>query len=106
MPGLAVLRVRLKRTAQELGLGLEEDWIRPMLKVRGLRVFELVLEGDGVCRDWSGEYWERLRELQGVLGKRLCEEGRMVGEVVTEASGCWKRRRMCVDGICCKRGVI
>ena len=76
-----------------------------MLRVRGLKRFELVVEGDGVYRDWSGEYCERLRELQTFLGKRLCEEGK-VGEVVTEASECWRRRRPCEGGICCRKGVV
>lgn len=76
-----------------------------MLRVRGLRLFELVLEGDGVYRDWSVEYRERLRELQGFLGERLCGD-RREGEVFLQTSTCWKKRTPCKDGICCKRGVV
>ena len=105
MPGLTILRVRLRRTVQELGLGTDENWIRPMLRVRGLRKFELELEGNGVYREWSAEYCERLRELQDFLRKTLCSE-RKVGEKYPEASTCWKRAMPCKDGICCKKGVV
>ena len=104
MPGLKILRVRLRRTAQELGLTTDENWIRPMLRVRGLRVFELELEGDGVYREWSAEYCEQLRGLQDSLGKTLCSE-RKVGETYPEVSSCWKRTMPCKDGICCKKVV-
>ena len=102
MPGLRVLRVQLERTGQQLGLTVEEDWIRPMLRVRGLRKFELVLEGNGVYHEWSPGYCEQLRELQEFLGRMLCSE-RKVGEEYLEASTCWKRERPCEDGICCKK---
>ena len=105
MPGLKVLKVRLMRTAQELGLGLEEDWIRPLLRVRGLKRFELVVEGDGVYRSWSAGYCDGLKELKAFLGERLCGEGKG-GEVVGEASECWRRRRRCEGGICCRKGVV
>ncbi|KAL9064749.1 MAG: hypothetical protein Q9161_008678 [Pseudevernia consocians] len=105
MSGLRFLRVQLRRTAPELGLGVGEDWIRPMLRVRGLSRFELVVEGNGVYREWSAGYCEQLRELQEFLGRTLCSE-RQVGEEYPEASTCWKRKRPCKDGICCKKEVI
>lgn len=105
MPALTTLRVHLCRKTQELGLGTDEDWIRPMLRVRGLRTFELELEGNGVCREWSAAYCERLRELQAFLARTLCSE-RKAGEMYPEASTCWKRAMRCKDGICCRKGVV
>ena len=105
MPALKILRVRLHRTAQELGLSTDENWIRPMLKVRGLKKFEFELTGSEVYREWSAEYREQLRGLQQFLGKTLCSE-RKVGEKYTEPSTCWKRRTPCKDGICCKKGMV
>lgn len=105
MPALKTLRVRLRRQTQELGLSTNENWIRPMLKVRGLKKFELELTGSGVYREWSAEYREQLRGLQEFLGKTLCSE-RMVGEKYLEPSTCWKRATRCKDGICCKKGVV
>ena len=105
MPGLRSLRVQLRRTAQQLGLTIDEDWIRPMLRVRGLRRFELVLDGNGEYHEWTAAYRQQLRELQRFLGRLLCGE-RTVGEEYPEASTCWKRQVPCEDGICCKRGGI
>lgn len=105
MPALKILRVRLRRTTQEMGLSIDENWIRPMLKVRGLRRFELEVQGNGVYRDWSAEYCEQLLELQEFLRKTLCSE-RVGGEKYPEPSICWKRKMPCKDGICCKKGVV
>lgn len=105
MPALRIVRVRLRRTAQELGLSTDEDWMRPMLRVRGLKRFDFTLEGNGVYREWSAEYCERLSGLQEYLSRTLCAE-RKVGESFPKPSTCWKTKRPCQDGICCKKGAL
>lgn len=105
MPALRILRVRLRRATQDLGLSTDENWIRPMLKVRGLKKFDLELIGSGVYREWSTEYREQLRDLQEFLARTLCSE-RKLGEEYPEPSTCWKRATRCKDGICCKKGVV
>lgn len=46
MPGLKNLKVRLSRYIDpHLVLDLDEDWVKPMLQMRGLDAFELQVEG-------------------------------------------------------------
>lgn len=73
MPGLKDLKVRLMKIYYPpLDLSLEEEWVKPMLKVRGLRRFELDL-AQGIGSDQStAEYNEKLDWFQNELQERMC----------------------------------
>lgn len=73
MLGLNDLEVRLvKSYFPPLNLALEEDWVKPMLGVRGLRRFEFDL-AQGIGSDQStAEYNENLERFQKELRTSVC----------------------------------
>lgn len=73
MPGLKDLKVHLtKLYFPQLGLALDEDWVKPMLKVRGLKKFEFDL-AQGIGSDEStAVYNEKLEWFQKELYASTC----------------------------------
>lgn len=73
MPGLRDLKVRLIRTCfPQLKLALEEDWVKPMLEVRGLRRFGFDLAQGIGSEDSTAEYNEMLEWFQNELQTSMC----------------------------------
>ena len=71
MPGLKDLHVCLTRTRSwDLKLDLNEEWLEPMLDVRGLRTFKFHLWGRH--EEYTDEYGNRLKWLQRYLEDKLC----------------------------------
>ena len=73
MPGLKDMKVRLVKVHfPPLELALEEDWVKPMLEVRGLRRFEFELAQEIWSGESTAEYNERLEWFQNELQAVMC----------------------------------
>lgn len=73
MPGLKVLKVRLiKNFTPPLELALEKDWVRPMLKVRGLKRFDFDLAQEVWSEESTAEYNDKLEWFQNELQAMMC----------------------------------
>lgn len=73
MPGLKDLKVRLIKTyLPQLNLALEEDWVKPMLRVRGLRTFGFDLAQVIGSEESTAEYNEKLEWFQSKLKASMC----------------------------------
>ena len=73
MKGLRDVRVRLAALDERrLGLGVEEDWVKSMLEVRGLRAFGFEVECRS-CYEFTEGYIEELGLLKQYLEENTCE---------------------------------
>lgn len=73
MPGLKDLKVRLiKPYLPQLNFALEEDWVKPMLRVRGLRTFGFDLAQGIGSEESTAEYNEKLEWFQSKLQGSMC----------------------------------
>lgn len=73
MVGLRDLEVRLVKVHfPPLELTLQEDWVKPMLEVRGLRRFDLDLAQGIGSHESTAEYNERLEWFQMELRTSMC----------------------------------
>lgn len=73
MPGLKDLKVRLIKTYfPQLELALDEDWVKPMLDVRGLRRFGFDLAQAIGSEESTAEYNEKLEWFQNELQASMC----------------------------------
>lgn len=73
MPGLREVNVRLtKRYEPRLKPALEEEWVKPMLEVRGLRKFEFDLSQEVDAWESTAEYNRKLEWFQQALREALC----------------------------------
>ena len=73
MPGLKDLKVRLiKAHLPQLELAFEEDWVKPMLEIRGLRIFEFDLAQEVGSEESTAEYNEKLECFQNELQASMC----------------------------------
>ena len=73
MPGLKDLEVNLvKIYSPQLELALEEDWLKPMLDVRGLRSFGFDLAQGIGSNESTAEYNEKLEWFQNELQTSMC----------------------------------
>ena len=73
MPGLKDVKVRLTKTYfPQLNLALEEEWVKPMLEVRGLKRFEFSLAQEVGAYESTAEYNEKLERFQNELEASMC----------------------------------
>lgn len=72
MPGLKDLKVRLTKYFPPLPLTLDEDWVKPMLNVRGLRRFEIDLAQQLGSDESTAHYNEKLEWFQDKLRASMC----------------------------------
>lgn len=73
MPGLKDLKVRLiKAYLPQLELAFEEDWVKPMLEIRGLRRFEFDLTQEVGSEESTAKYNEKLEWFQNELQASMC----------------------------------
>ena len=72
MPGLERLRMNLTKRYPPLRLALDEDWVVPMLEVRGLKEFELRLNMELGSEESTADHNRMLDRFQDELRASMC----------------------------------